>query len=763
MEVIQRHRSALLITCLFVALGVIYSVASPLFEPSDEHNHYPVVQHLATGGGLPIQRAGEKTLWGPEASQPPLYYAASALLTSWINTDDMVALLYRNPHDRRGVPGTTDNANMFIHTEREAFPWRDTALAVHLIRLFSVVLGAGTILCTYTLAFWLFPGQPAIAAAAMAINAFLPMFIFISASVNNDNLVIFLSSLVLLLLVRVIQRGASAWLLLGLGGLIGLASLAKLNALGLLPLACLALALRAIRVEQGSAMVPMRDATPRERKMGLAAGLRWIGECALVIGPAVLVAGWWYARNWQLYGDLLGLNAMVAVAGGRPPLRTLADLLGEFRGFRYSFWGVLGGFNILLRPPWVYALLDLLSVAALLGLAAWVWRTWRRRMPAPWPELLLLAAWIGVEAVALLRWTAATLASQGRLMFATLVALCFFLALGLIGWLPARRQRVAAWGVGGLMFLLAASAPFAAILPAYAPAPLLTAAAVPASAQRFDVDYGGVMRLLAFEVGKERVQPGAALPVTLYWQMLAPTSEDFSIYLQLFGWQQALGQRDSYPGGGARPTSRLAPGQVVADTYLMLVRPDAKGPAPAWISAGLYRLSSQEKLPATDSQGKPVVFPILTKLGLDAPAPTLTGTHPLAATLDGRVRLTSYDLADSLIRAGQEMTVTLYWQATAPLDADYKAFVHLRDAGDGTVAQADAAPLQGFYPTTAWQPGEILNDTQRLALPADLQPGKYRIVAGLYDAKIGQRLSVLDAAGKPAGNEVGIAMVEVAR
>ncbi len=227
-----------------------------------------------------------------------------------------------------------------------------------------------------------------------------------------------------------------------------------------------------------------------------------------MIVPAVLVAGWWYARNWQLYGDLLGLNAMVAVAGGRPPLRTLSDLLGEFRGFRYSFWGVLGGFNILLRPPWVYALLDLLSVAALIGLAAWAWRAWRRRMPAPWMELLLLAAWIGVEAVALLRWTSATLASQGRLMFAALAAICLFLALGLIGWLPPRRQRVAAWGVGGLLFLLAASAPFAAIRPAYAPAPLLTAADVPASARRFDVDYGGVMRLLAFEVGKDRVQPG---------------------------------------------------------------------------------------------------------------------------------------------------------------------------------------------------------------------------------------------------------------
>jgi hypothetical protein len=237
--------------------------------------------------------------------------------------------------------------------------------------------------------------------------------------------------------------------------------------------------------------------------------------------------------------------------------------------------------------------------------------------------------------------------------------------------------------------------------------------------------------------------------------------------VQLFGWQQALGQRDSYPGGGTRPTSRLTPGQVVRDTYLIPVRPDAKGPAPAWISAGLYRLSSQEKLSATDAQGKPVVFPLLTKLALDTPAPTWAGAHPLDANLDGRVRLTSYDLpsdreAVAPIRAGQEMTVTLYWQATAPLDADYTTFVHLRDEGNQTAAQVDAAPLQGFYPTSAWQPGEILNDTQRLTLPGDLRPGNYRIVAGLYDAKTGQRLSVLDAAGKPAGNEVAIATVEVA-
>ena len=373
MAFLRQHKLAVLIVGLYLTLGALYSVTSPLFESSDEQSHYPFIQHLATGGGLPVQRASEQSFWRQEGSQPPFYYALSALLTAWASTDDMAALLYRNPHARLGEPAATENLNMYIHTSQEAFPWHGTALAVHLIRFFSVWLGAGTILCTYTMSRDFFPRQPVIAIAAMAINAFIPMFVFISASVNNDNLVILLSSLALLLLVRVIRRGASVWLLLEVGAVIGLACLTKLSALGLLPLACLALALRYIRTPRHN----------RERPWFLIFA-RWIGECALIIVPASLVAGWWYVRNWLFYGDPLGLDMMVTIAGGRPPLRTLSELVGEFRGFRYSFWGVLGGFNVLLRPTWVYVLLDFLFVLSLVGLAAWTRRAWRKREPVPW-------------------------------------------------------------------------------------------------------------------------------------------------------------------------------------------------------------------------------------------------------------------------------------------------------------------------------------------------------------------------------------------
>ena len=191
-------------------------------------------------------------------------------------------------------------------------------------RLLSLALAAGTLACTYRIALTIFPHAPIIAVAALAVNAFIPMFVFISASVNNDNLVIFLSSVTLLLLVRIVQRGTSRWRLVSLGAVIGLACLTKLSALGLIPLTGLTLLLH---VGPGS---------PLDRRTKLK---RWVMDCVVFCLPVVLIAGWWYLRNWQLYGDPTGLNAMLDIVGrrrtdacARRPLRRIRGAADQFLG-----------------------------------------------------------------------------------------------------------------------------------------------------------------------------------------------------------------------------------------------------------------------------------------------------------------------------------------------------------------------------------------------------------------------------------------------
>jgi 4-amino-4-deoxy-L-arabinose transferase-like glycosyltransferase len=93
------------------------------------------------------------------------------------------------------------------------------------------------------------------------------------------------------------------------------------------------------------------------------------------------------------------------------------------------------------------------------------------------------------------------------------------------------------------------------------------------------------------------------------------------------------------------------------------------------------------------------------------------------------------------LRSGQPLRLNLYWQVRQPLDRDYSLFVHVLDAQGQTVAQRDSVIRQGDYPTSRWQPGEIVLDTPDLPLPA-LPPGRYSLKIGLYDLETFARLPV---------------------
>ena len=63
-------------------------------------------------------------------------------------------------------------------------------------------------------------------------------------------------------------------------------------------------------------------------------------------GMALLVAGWWFARNWLLYGDPLALQAYVRYSARRPEPPSLAELLARAEGVWRSYWAVFGWFNV---------------------------------------------------------------------------------------------------------------------------------------------------------------------------------------------------------------------------------------------------------------------------------------------------------------------------------------------------------------------------------------------------------------------------------
>lgn len=84
---------------------------------------------------------------------------------------------------------------------------------------------------------------------------------------------------------------------------------------------------------------------------------------------------------------------------------------------------------------------------------------------------------------------------------------------------------------------------------------------------------------------------------------------------------------------------------------------------------------------------------------------------------------------------GGPLAAVLYWQAAAPVEASYTVFTQLFDAAGVMVAQQDNLPVNGLAPTETWETGAVIRDPYLLKPEGGLKAGRYRLLAGLYDAQ----------------------------
>ncbi len=200
---LRRDRAAWLIIAGFVGLAVIYSVVNPIFESPDERLHFQYVRALMDQRALPVQSPTEQT----EFHQPPLYYGLGALIAAPLPAEP-VTLQVNSFWNTQPGPPLNDNKNLYLHTRAEDWPYRGGVLTVHVLRLLSIALGVVTLIIAYGVLREVFDRQPGLRLGALAVMAFNPQFIFISASINNDNLAILLGAAMIGWSVRVVRGGA---------------------------------------------------------------------------------------------------------------------------------------------------------------------------------------------------------------------------------------------------------------------------------------------------------------------------------------------------------------------------------------------------------------------------------------------------------------------------------------------------------------------------------------------------------------------------
>jgi hypothetical protein len=711
---------------------------------------------------------------------------------------DFEQLWQFNPHARLGRADATNNFNQMLHKDAERFSWRGAALVVLLIRFVGVLFGAVAVACAFLIANVLTferlkdetlnpsnhptPQPSNVAILAASLVAFNPMFVHIMASVNNDTLATALSSIALLLGARMIARGATLEQAALLGVVLGCAALTKVSGAVLGVVVPTFVVVSSVIRHTTSSKRNVEDPSfvARRSTSNHLATRSPIHPLILVIAiilPILVISGWWYWRNYALYGDPTGTQMMAAIAGAREAAPTLVELLGEWDGFFKAYWGLFGAVNIVMES-WIYRVLEVVTIAAGVGLMLVV-RDWKRssiaegRQPSFVISLMFFTAF-AVAFVALVRWTSMTLASQGRLLFPVIVAISTLLAIGLSR-LTAHRLSLTAHASLPiphtiLIVALAAltfAAPFVYMRPAYAtPNRQTSETQLPPDMTRTELVYEDKIRWIGFRVNtlRQRVQPGEVLDVTLYWQGLRPMDKNYSAFIKLFGrgdveWFNL----DTYPGGGMFQTTLWKPNDVIEDRYRLRLPDVLNGELPTVlrIDVGFYEgsalLGDQRVLTTFDRAGKQTGRQRYEAASLGfATGQTQRDVTAMGSVERARVIKIEHRVMNDVI------TFIPTWQTTDDFVDDYTVFVQLFDSQNKMIGQGDGRAANNDFSTKWWRKGDVIIDTHIISLEQSLAPGKYVIHYGLYKPTQNfPRMAGFDASGARAKDDALVYAFEV--
>ena len=287
------------IVLFFLVKGTYLAFTVPLFDTADEMFHFDYVYKVYQGEGPPhifdegidedvFFAAKEAGHWIKEGYATP---EKLGLLTS--DLLDSVTWWYKwdisGGHSYEGVQPPlyylVSAGALF------ALPVQGVQNQVILVRLVSVMFGLLLLILTYFMGYCL-SGTRFVGVCAAAFVAALPAETMIGMRVSNDILgQLGVASLGAFLGWRTFnrpERKFDAITVIGTGLLLGLAGLAKANAIPAGIIICIIFFLS-----------------------GRGSFFSRVGSVGTVMGLGMVVCGWWYLRNFNLYGDAIGGEALV--------------------------------------------------------------------------------------------------------------------------------------------------------------------------------------------------------------------------------------------------------------------------------------------------------------------------------------------------------------------------------------------------------------------------------------------------------------------
>ncbi len=303
------------------SLGLLHVLMIPKFRAADEPRHVAYALALAEGtwpevtDPLPLERLGvekimDRGVYIAAANHPPLYY--------WT-----VGLPLKLAADRG-----------------------ELVRGLRIARLLTLAIALAALVYVFRIAKLLVPGRPAVALGATLLTGIVPTYLNTSGIVYNDALGVLTTVAALEGGLSVLVLGPTRGRLVATGVWSALALFTRITGALVVGPAILAASLGVYAHADGPAARRLLRAAAAGAALGLA---------------VLVVSGWFYLRNYRLYGDVTASSALLKLFHRKPKGTTL-ELLATPRLWASMpdlFWMRLAG-HVHLKS----ALTPLVSIAS---------------------------------------------------------------------------------------------------------------------------------------------------------------------------------------------------------------------------------------------------------------------------------------------------------------------------------------------------------------------------------------------------------------
>ncbi|MBI3361199.1 MAG: hypothetical protein HY023_08825, partial [Chloroflexi bacterium] len=246
-------------------------------------------------------------------------------------------------------------------------------------------------------------------------------------------------------------------------------------------------------------------------------------------------------------------------------------------------------------------------------------------------------------------------------------------------------------------------------------------------------DFGDELTLLGYDLSKAAIGAGDSTVLDLYWTAQRNLGVPYGFGVRLsdergLTWSKPDIERPRdfrfFPGTDNWPT-----GQYVLDPYI--IRPVPGTPPGLYVlEVVAYRQSDLQAIGTARIGTVEITSPFNRPIG---------GTAAKASFGDGLV-LPLYQFDRVTAAPGDQVLITLTWQASAPIATDRHARLDLIAQDSDRAAFSREFTIIERYPTSRWKPRDVLTDQILLRLPATLSSNTYQWY-----------LTALDPAGRQVG------------